>query len=279
MHINVLYGLIVVLLILNIVSFVSMSSQTARIVSDQGKIRSDLDSAIEDVRQENRGNIEEIVEVIARQNEAISVQRSDFESEIEELRLIQDDDFSEIIDSAIMSTVSIRTDRSTGTGFFITSDGYLVTNLHVVNGAEFIRIETFDDTVFDAQLVGVNALTDIALLYVPGVFRSFELAYSSEVGVGSAVIAVGNPLGLSFTVTEGIISAKNRRGPNGLENYLQTDVTLNPGNSGGPLVNKEGKVVGINNFKVGGAEGLGFALESDTVREVINSIIGEQILT
>ena len=87
--------------------------------------------------------------------------------------------------------------------------------------------------------------------------------------VGNKVIAIGNPLGLSFTVTEGIISGLNREGPNGLEEYIQTDVSLNPGNSGGPLIDTNGHVIGVNNFKVGDAESLGFALESAALKNAV----------
>jgi S1-C subfamily serine protease len=96
--------------------------------------------------------------------------------------------------------------------------------------------------------------------------------------VGEKVIAIGNPLGLSFSVTEGIISALDRVGPNNLAEYIQTDVSLNPGNSGGPLINTRGKVVGINNFKIGDAESLGFALESNSIRDSINDLAGEKII-
>ena len=107
--------------------------------------------------------------------------------------------------------------------------------------------------------------------------QGFKLADSDDVVVGEKVIAIGNPLGLSYTVTEGIVSAVNREGPNGLKDYIQTDVTLNPGNSGGPLINRDGEVIGVANFKVGGAEALGFALESNVVRETVNRIANAQI--
>ena len=96
---------------------------------------------------------------------------------------------------------------------------------------------------------------------------------SDNVKVGEKVIALGNPAGLSFTVTEGIVSAVHRKGPNNLAIYLQTDVPINPGNSGGPLVDANSKIIGLNNFKVGGFESLGFAIESNTVSEVAGKII------
>jgi len=124
----------------------------------------------------------------------------------------------------------------------------------------------------------VDAFADLALLKTNTFFGELKFANSDDVQVGEKVIAIGNPLGLSFTVTEGIVSAVNREGPNGNFDFVQTDVTLNPGNSGGPLINKEGEVIGINNFKIGGAESLGFALESDVVKESINLMVNITII-
>ena len=98
---------------------------------------------------------------------------------------------------------------------------------------------------------------------------------SDEIQIGEKVIAIGNPLGLQFSVSQGIISATHRQGANNLPVYIQTDAALNPGNSGGPLINKQGKAIGINNFKLGESESLGFALESNTLKEAINSIAEE----
>ena len=132
--------------------------------------------------------------------------------------------------------------------------------------------------MYVAQLIGSDANADIAVLKISGTISAFDLADSDEVQIGEKVIAIGNPLGLSFTVTEGIVSALHREGPNGLDSYIQTDVTLNPGNSGGPLVNKDGHVIAMANFKVGGAEALGFGLESNTLRKTTNEIVGMDII-
>ena len=113
---------------------------------------------------------------------------------------------------------------------------------------------------------------DLALLKIDGSYERIRLGNSNNVQAGEKVIAIGNPLGLQFSVSQGIVSAIHREGPNGLEAYIQTDAALNPGNSGGPLINKEGRVIGINNCKVGGSESLGFALESNFIKEGINEI-------
>jgi len=114
------------------------------------------------------------------------------------------------------------------------------------------------------------------LLKISGDYNSIELGDSDDIQIGEKVIAIGNPLGLQFSVSEGIVSAINREGTNGIEAYIQTDAALNPGNSGGPLINKQGKVIGINNFKIGGGESLGFALESNYIKEVVNQISQEK---
>ena len=99
----------------------------------------------------------------------------------------------------------------------------------------------------------------------------------SRVNQWEKVIAIGNPLGLQFSVSEGIVSAVHRQGPSQTNSYIQTDAALNPGNSGGPLINKQGKVIGINNFKVGGGESLGFALESNYIENIVNQIALEKL--
>ena len=123
---------------------------------------------------------------------------------------------------------------------------------------------------------------DLALLKIEGDYERLRLGNSDSISAGEKVIAIGNPLGLQFSVSQGIVSAIHREGLNGIEAYIQTDAALNPGNSGGPLINTEGKVIGINNFKVGNSESLGFALESDFIKDEINKIaleiLGEDLL-
>jgi serine protease Do len=179
----------------------------------------------------------------------------------------------------VKGVVSIATEKSMGTGFFLRDDGYIVTNQHVISGAKQIQVLTSERNVLSATLIGQDADKDIALLKVSGSFNALSLADSDELAVGNKVIAIGNPLGLAFTVTEGIISALDRRGPNGREEYVQTDVSLNQGNSGGPLLDTKGRVVGMNNFKVGEAESLGFALESNALAQTVNVLANMTLLT
>lgn len=269
-HINVLYGAVILLLIVQLVSFTFVSSQSAKLIAQQESFEEEMRGSLGSIRQENQYQVGEIVR-------SISQQRSDFETQIDLLRSTQQD-LSVIIEDAIKKVVTITTDISAGTGFVVANGDYILTNNHVIDGSTVIQVQTYSNEVYTAQVVGTDPVADLAVLSISGSLESFELADSDSVSIGQKAIAIGNPLGLSFTVTEGIVSALDREGPNGLAAYIQTDVTLNPGNSGGPLVDKDGRVIGMANFKVGGAEGLGFALESNMLRIKTNEIIGSEVL-
>jgi S1-C subfamily serine protease len=203
--------------------------------------------------------------------------QEDLDTELSSLKATASSDFSGIIEDAITSVVTVRTDVAQGTGFLITDDGYLVTNAHVLEGGKLVYVINSEQQKIDAQFVGYNSELDVALLKISGDYDSLHIDDSNQIQVGEKVIAIGNPLGLQFSVSEGIVSAIHREGPSGYDAYIQTDAALNPGNSGGPLINTEGNVIGINNFKVSGGESLGFALESNYLRDTIN-LISENIL-
>ncbi|MDE1848494.1 MAG: trypsin-like peptidase domain-containing protein [Nanoarchaeota archaeon] len=203
--------------------------------------------------------------------------QQNFQSQINLLKASSSGDFSGIIQSSLQSVVTVRTSAAQGTGFIIDSRGYIVTNAHVLADssgylASNIQVITENQNTINAQFIGYNGNLDIALLKIPGTYTPLNLGNSGSVQVGDKVIAIGNPLGLQFSVSEGIISAINRQGINGLNYYFQTDASLNPGNSGGPLINQQGQVIGINNFKISGGENLGFALESNYIKQAINNI-------
>ena len=151
-----------------------------------------------------------------------------------------------------------------GTGFIISSDGYILTNNHMVGDAKKVEVELGDDRTFTAKTVGTDPAADVAVIKIEAENLPFlELADSDKLEVGEWVLAIGNPLGLSHTVTAGIVSAKGRSvGLADIENFIQTDAAINRGNSGGPLLNLDGKVVGINTAIVGatGNIGIGFAI-------------------
>jgi len=168
--------------------------------------------------------------------------------------------------------------RSLGSGFVISADGDVVTNNHVVKGADKIRVRMATEEEFDAKLVGSDDKTDIALVHIKAAhpLPTLPLGDSESLKVGDWVLAIGNPFGLTQTATAGIVSAKGRfLGAGPYDDFIQTDASINPGNSGGPLVDQDGRVVGINAAIVspaGGNVGIGFAVPIALVRWVVDQI-------
>ncbi len=167
-----------------------------------------------------------------------------------------------------------------GSGVIISPDGYIITNHHVIQNAEEINIIMPDKGLFEAQLIGSDPMTDLALIRIDESNLTYApLADSGLARVGETVLAIGNPLGLQQTVTAGIISAVERQvmipGTDYAYTFIQTDAVVNPGNSGGPLVNLAGEVVGINTAKIAlpGVEGIGFSVPSNTVDRVIRDFL------
>jgi len=167
--------------------------------------------------------------------------------------------------------------RSLGSGVIIDSDGFILTNHHVVANADEIQVKLSDTRSFPAELVGSDPRTDVALIRVRG--KNLPLARlgnSDDLGVGDWVLAIGNPFGLEETVTAGIVSAKERViGAGPFDNFIQTDASINPGNSGGPLIDVDGKVVGVNSAiysRSGGSIGIGFAIPINLAMRVVDQL-------
>jgi S1-C subfamily serine protease len=282
-HKNIIYTLILLLVIFQSISFIFVSIQFSRLNSkidyEIGQTEKDLTKHFTDIislyDSENQRNFNDLSLAITKQ----AVQQESFEEQIDIIRTSpSQEDFSAIVEDAVKSVVAVMTESSVGSGFIVSYDGYVVTNYHVIQKAGSIRVLTYDKRVIPATIVGFDKLRDLAVLKIQGQYDYLKLADSNKLQVGRKVIAIGNPLGLSFTVTEGIISGLDREGPNGIQEYIQTDVSLNPGNSGGPLIDTQEKVIGINNFKIGGAESLGFALESNSITKSVNAIAGKILI-
>jgi len=170
-------------------------------------------------------------------------------------------------------------EQSLGSGVIISSDGYIITNNHVVEQADEIRVTLFDKRSFKAKLIGADNKTDVAIVKIDADnLYSVQWGDSDKLQVGEFVLAIGNPYGLSHTVTMGIISAVGRAnvGIADYEDFIQTDAAINPGNSGGPLVNTKGELIGINTAifsRSGGYQGIGFAVPSNMARLVMDQLI------
>ena len=181
------------------------------------------------------------------------------------------------------NTSTVTRATGVGTGFFVSADGDVITNAHVVAGARRVRVRLpesrtgpgkrrMSTRLVDVQVVGVDRETDLALLKIPGTWAHLQFAGSRLLRQGQVVLALGNPRGLENSVSMGVVSATNRQiHPDAAQDYIQTDAPINPGNSGGPLVNTSGDVVGVSTFifsESGGSEGLGFAIPSSLVQDV-----------
>src|SRR5262249_13911730 len=166
--------------------------------------------------------------------------------------------------------------KALGSGFIVDTAGHVVTNAHVVEEADSVRVKLADDREFDAKVKGRDARLDLAVLELVGAhdLPTVSLGSSQELRVGEYVVAIGNPFGLGNTVTMGIVSAKSRSiGAGPYDDFVQTDASINPGNSGGPLFNLRGQVVGINTAINPPGKGIGFAMPVDALKDVLPQLL------
>jgi len=207
------------------------------------------------------------------------------------------DDFSKIIISAIEKTknavvrIDVMQERNgrkmaagTGSGFVFSSDGLIFTNAHVIARPGIIKVSLLDGTEYEADVIGKDTDTDVAIVKIFGSgYSTVTLGDSQELQIGQFLIAIGNPLGYQHSVATGVLSGVGRtlRASNGkmIENVLQTDAPLNPGNSGGPLIDTDGQVIGINTAIANKAQGLSFAIDINTAKEVARHLIKDGKVT
>ncbi len=189
-------------------------------------------------------------------------------------------DVSSLVKQIGEAVVQVKTAGGLGSGFFLNEDGYLITNFHVIEGETEISVEVYHqkngqlnrETYKQVKIIAINKFHDLALLHIEDKdapkFKAVTLGNADILNVGEGVFAIGSPLGLERTVTQGIISTKNRQMEGNL--YLQTSTQINPGNSGGPLFNLAGEVVGVANMKITFGEGLGFAIPAELVKSFLD---------
>jgi len=169
--------------------------------------------------------------------------------------------------------------RGIGSGFILDREGHIMTNAHVVDGADTVKVTLKDGRTFDGQVLGTDPATDVAVIKITGDnLPTVALSNSDQIQPGEWAIAIGNPLGLDNTVTVGIISATGRSSgqvgvPDKRVDFIQTDTAINPGNSGGPLLNDRGEVIGMNTAIMQGAQGLGFAIPINTAQQIAQQLI------
>jgi Do/DeqQ family serine protease len=174
-----------------------------------------------------------------------------------------------------------RVERGTGSGFIISRDGEILTNAHVVDGADTVNVTLKDGRSFAGKVIGTDPVTDVAIVKIQAnSLPTVTLGDSEQLKPGEWAIAIGNPLGLDNTVTKGIISATGRSSsqvgvPDKRVQFIQTDAAINPGNSGGPLLNASGQVIGMNTAIIQGAQGLGFAIPINTAKRIANQLIAK----
>lgn len=194
---------------------------------------------------------------------------------------LQDPMFRQFFGNAIPNQPSTRVERGQGSGFVIRNDGLILTNAHVVSGADTVMVKMKDGRELQGKVLGADTLTDVAVVKVQANnLPTVRLGNADQLKPGEWAIAIGNPLGLENTVTMGIISATGRsssdvRVPDKRVNFIQTDAAINPGNSGGPLLNQRGEVVGMNTAIIGGAQGLGFAIPINTAQRIADQLVAK----
>ena len=281
-----LCGIITVLGILNVKLFTQLQTREEKntSISFTPETTAETASATEPVA------ILETTQPIAAHVEEASINLQESPLSVENIPQENGLSLQAIYEMNIPSVVSIscrtKTGSSTGTGVVLSQNGYIVTNAHVVENAQAVSVRMTDDRVFQASLVGSDEISDLAVLYVDAQnLIPAQFGDSASLRVGDSVTAIGDPLGSEFrgSFTDGIVSAINRDVAidGRTMSLIQTNAALNSGNSGGPLINCYGQVIGINTMKIGaftdsaGVEGLGFAIPSATVKDIVDQIINQ----
>ncbi|MBI2564424.1 trypsin-like peptidase domain-containing protein [Candidatus Woesearchaeota archaeon] len=247
--------------------------QNSIIIRENIKEAQTLENYLNTLNEQIQKNFAILTEKISEVKKENLVELSKFEEQLK-YTAPGGEDLSGIVKIVLPSVVSIRTDTGIGSGVIVHQKGLIVTNYHVVKNANIGSALLYNTKIYPVQVIKVRPENDLAILRIVSEEDKFpSLAIDTEVKTGESVMAFGNPGGLDFTVTQGIVSASERK-LNG-RTYIQTDVPINPGNSGGPLINKLGKVIGINTMKLKEFEGVGFTIHSKHVKELLQDTINQ----
>ncbi|PIN74029.1 hypothetical protein COV20_02870 [Candidatus Woesearchaeota archaeon CG10_big_fil_rev_8_21_14_0_10_45_16] len=281
---HLIYGIVIAIVLIATVSYtVFTKNELSQEISQLQSTIQEQITTLEKTNAQQDQSIQNVESSLEQQGTEISSRISEVESQSEQRSAVleeslqnlklQNQDFSEVIDKVIPSVVSIQTNTGIGSGFIISKQGYIVTNYHVVDGISSGAIETSNGKRHQFRIVGFDSRADIAVLQInTSGLKVINFGNSNNLRVGEKVIAVGSPGGLDFSVSQGIVSAVGREDSRKRE-FVQIDVPINPGNSGGPLINAAGEVVGVNTQKITGFEGVGFALASNYVSDVVDDIL------
>lgn len=267
---HIIYALVLVILVSGIVylqqrnldEMESMLNTLNENLQSQNDI---LISYISDLRKDATQK-NETIKILQAEISQLKSKTLQVEEQITSLQ-IENQDFSAIIPSVLKSVVVIKTNVALGSGFIVDPEGYIATNYHVVEDATAGYVSTSDKVIHKVRIVGFDKNADVAVLKIDGSFNAILFGDSTKVQIGQKVIAVGSPDGFEYSVTQGIISSTDRRDLSG-NRYFQIDAAINPGSSGGPLIDGAGKVIGMNTLKITGQEGLGFALQGSQVMDI-----------
>lgn len=298
-HNKVIILLICLVIVANSLVYYTINREINKLNLDIGSNKQELlqtissnkqesQSQIETLRSEASDNFKTLQDFFDTENKKIKLQlggikekvggleekNTELEQKVSEIKL-SSADFSSIVDDVIKAVVSVKTNKGQGSGIMFDSRGYLITNKHVIDDASSINVIDYNSETYNVDVVGTASNTDLVVLKIISdkEFNYLEFEDISNIKVGDRVIAVGNPLGLSFSVTEGIVSGLDRKIDSTGIGYVQIDVPINKGNSGGPLVNSNKKIVGINTFKIIDTEGIGFAIPSYVAEDLANQAV------
>lgn len=226
-----------------------------------------LEAFINDETSILRLNLEDRLQGVDIKVGSLEKKSTELEEKVDTIN-VRSSDFSKIATEVARAVVSVRTQSGQGSGVFVSQEGYILTNRHVIEDAQYINIMDYDSRIYRARVAAIAEGVDLALLKADTNTTPYLLFEPMDnIELGQRVIAVGNPLGLSFTVTEGIVSSIGRTIDSTGIGYIQTDVSINRGSSGGPLVSASKRIVGINTYKITASEGLGFAIPSDVAKD------------